>query len=229
MQGVTSVVISCKQRAGELAKTEAQLVKLGIYPHVLRMPCDPPSIEGNLWGAYVACMTAEANGNGLLFLEDDIDVKPSMEQFLAAAVEFDHLTTFILFRDSLYPPGFEANQRLEGRRAAASLVRLEDHLVGQRRGWHGSQAVYLPPRAVRAVLDDHQHFVKREGAGVQRLEPGPKRDGFDFWIKEHAVELGGLYCAYPNPVQHRNDAPSTFSGKVGSFVSLSYRLDPVWS
>lgn len=228
MQGVTSVVISCKQRAAELAKTEAQLAKAGIYPHVLSMACDPPSIEGNLWGAYVACMTAEANKNGLLFLEDDIDVRPSMRQFLAAAVELDQVTTFILFRDSLYPPGFEANQRLEAG-AAACLVRLQDEYVGQRRGWHGSQAVYLPPRAVRAVLDDHQHFVRREGAGVTMLQPGPKRDGFDFWIKKHAVELGGLYCAYPNPVQHRNDAPSTFSGKVGSFVSQSYRLTPVWT
>jgi hypothetical protein len=210
------VMISCKQRLNERELTLKQLDAVGIAPTVIEYACEPPSIENNRHGAYTAAKMAYNNKSGLLFLEDDIDVNaPLFEVALNAAVRDEVLTTFILFRETLY--GESIKGAVRGRQC--SFVKLVDDLVAARRGFHGSQALYLPPYAVERVLQDKNNFVD-DNENVLPL--GSIEHGFDFWIKDHARELGGLFCVYPNPIQHRGPT-STFGGAdMSRFRSRSY-------
>lgn len=227
----TPVMISCRQRVEEREDTLAQLAKAGIVPTVIHMACDPPSIEANRYGAFVAAEMAAANGDGLLFLEDDIDIDPKFPEFIQTAINADVVTTFCVMRDRLYPEGYEAGQQSRVKQlgaARAELVELPLHTLQVRRGFHGSQAIYVPPRVVDLILNrdglDFVDFVQVESMWVGRQKaPGGIDHGFDFWLKEHAHEFGGIYAAYPNPVQHRCRAPSVFGG-TGKFVSASFGM-----
>jgi hypothetical protein len=80
------------------------------------------------------------------------------------------------------------------------LVPLDPDEAYTKRGYYGTQAVYLPARVVQHVhAIAWTEFVGEYGAP---LEKAPS--GFDFWLKDHALEFGGLHTVIPNPVQHRN-------------------------
>lgn len=220
-------IITCDERRVELDSTLAQLEAVGIQPDaVLGGPC-LGQVEDNRWKAFKLAVHAyysEPEPQGLLFLEDDIDIDPLFPEFLKRAESHDLVTTFCVMRNSLYPDDFERGAKFKAaksrRGVQGRLVRLEQPRVEARRGFHGSQALYLPPRAVWAILEDDREFVDADGG---RYAPGTIRHGFDFWLKDHARELGGIYAAWPNPVQHRSP-PSTYGG-TGVFKSDSYGLE----
>lgn len=217
-------IITCIERGAELSETLCQLSEVGLSPdQTLSSPC-AGSIEDNRYKAYHLANRAYALDWGLLFLEDDIDVAPTFSEFLRRAVAHNRLTTFSLLRNSLYPQGYESRRRFmaakDPRGYLGELVRLPDAPVQARRGFHGSQAVYLPPEMVQALVEAREDFVDDDES---RYPPGTVRHGFDFWVKDNVHRFGGLYAAHPNPVQHRSP-PSTFGGK-GVFQSDSYGLD----
>jgi len=220
---LASTIITCEGREGQLEKTRSQARAFGLDPLVLSTPCSPPSVEDNLWKAYMAAHHAWEGGTGLLFLEDDVDLAPDFPRFLQMAEDLGEVTTFILFRESLYPGPEYVNPREP---VVPRLVRLVRSSVRARRGFHGSQALYLPPKAVEAVLRDAEHFVTPGGLPLETLTGSARRHGFDFWVKDKADDI---YCAFPNPVQHREEVPSTFSGKVTRFKSRSYNLERDWT
>lgn len=222
-------MISCAQRVAERENTLDQLHEAFPTPvRVLEMPCEPASIEANRWGAFTGAEEALDRGSGMLFLEDDIDVNhETFADLIRYAVEYQVITTFCVMRDRLYPDNFEQRWRQDAKRSGgvgrAALVKLPRTPSEVRRGFHGSQALYLPPHALWAILRDQGAFVNKDGT---QKEPGTIPHGFDFWVKENAwgSDLGGIYAAYPNPVQHRSVAPSMFGGS-GVFQSRSFDLD----
>lgn len=221
-------MISCAQRREERAKTLSQLAQtITLDVDVLEMPCEPPSTEANRWGAFTGAERALDHGAGMLFLEDDIDINlETFDDLVDYAQWSGYITTFCIMRDRLYPDGFERDWKREaksrGGTGYASLVRLPRGPSEARRGFHGSQALYLPPHALWAILRNQEAFVNKDGT---QKEPGTIPHGFDFWVKENAwgSDLGGIYAAYPNPVQHRSVAPSMFGG-TGTFQSASFGL-----
>lgn len=214
-----TTIITCDGREEQYDKTFAQVTAMGLTPIPLRSACQPPSVEDNLWKAYRAAQHAAEDEDGLLFLEDDVDFNEHFPRFLNAAVDKGVLTTFILFRESLYPGPSYSNPSRD-KPNVGHLVPLNRAAVKARRGFHGSQAIYLPPHGVERLLGASERFVQADGSP---LEAGSeKRHGFDFWVKDNAHLLGGLFCAWPNPVQHREEAPSTFNGKVTNFRSRTY-------
>lgn len=227
MDNVYVGLITCDERGVELDSTLAQLAAVGIEPDaVLGGPCKG-LVEDNRWKAFKLAVQAyysQPEPQGLLFLEDDIDIAPTFPEFLKRAVSHDLLTTFCVMRPSLYPDGFERGAKYRAaksrRGVQGRLVKLHEARSEARRGFHGSQALYLPPRAVAALLEDDRAFVDADGGAYPA---GTVEHGFDFWLKDHARELGGIYAAWPNPVQHRSP-PSTYGGK-GVFKSDSYELE----
>lgn len=221
-------MISCAQRVAEREQTLDQLHEALPTPvDVLEMPCQPPSIEANRWGAFTGAERALDQGAGMLFLEDDIDI--NVDTF-ADLVEYAHwsgyITTFCVMRNRLYPEKFERDWQIEARKRGgtgyASLVGLSREASEARRGFHGSQALYLPPHALWTIVREQDAFVNKDGT---QKEPGSIPHGFDFWVKDNAWRegLGGIYAAYPNPVQHRSVAPSMFGGG-GVFQSDSFKM-----
>ncbi|MCA1806627.1 MAG: hypothetical protein LC687_02010, partial [Actinobacteria bacterium] len=180
-----SAMISCVQRRDtERPITLRELAKVGIHPHVVESPCNPAGGPQNRQAAFRALQ--RAGGEGLLFLEDDIIVNEFLfPDMLHQAEERGVVTTFTCFRDSLHPKGtFDS--------MTPRLVKLVN--TQERRGFYGTQAIYLPKWAVELALEDWASFVNEDGS------PLPACHGFDFWIKNH---IPNIYMAFPNPIDHR--------------------------
>lgn len=186
------VMISCVQRAGtERRRTLVELAWFGIKPVVTESTCDPAGPSLNRHAAWHAL--AGAPPGPVLFVEDDITPSEHLPWALDAAQDLDVLLDLNLKRRRL----------LEGALAIAGIgpitfQRLAREQVVQRRGWYGTQCVYLPERAVEAVKAAKGDFVNPDGS------PKPAEHGFDFWLKEHAEELGGMHALDPPVVRHRN-------------------------
>jgi hypothetical protein len=216
-------IITCDGREQEYRNTLSQLVALGAPPDItMSGPCYG-RVEDNRYKAFKMAVYAKGQGSGLLFLEDDIDLAPTLPDFLQRAVAHERLTTFCVMRDSLYPDNFERRMKFMSasaeRGVQGGLIELPLERVQARRGFHGTQAVYLPPVVLETILESPDEFVGPDG---QRADFGSIRHGLDFWLKDNAHHFGGMWAAYPNPVQHRS-APSTYGG-TGIFTSSSYGL-----
>lgn len=188
---MNAVMISCVQRADtERAQTLAELKAVGIEPVVTESRCDPAGPSLNRHAAWRALRDVEGP---VLFVEDDITPMDCIGDAIALARELDVLLDFNLKRRRLMD-GAEAIGGL-GRFTAFRLPRGN---VEARRGWYGTQCVYMPERAVRLVQERFTDLVKPCGC------PKPAEFGFDFWLKEHAESLGGMHALDPPPVRHRH-------------------------
>lgn len=189
---MNSVMISCWQRAsGERARTLTELGALGITPVVTESSCDPAGPSLNRHAAWHALSNAPPGP--VLFVEDDITPSEHLPWALEAAQDLDVLLDLNLKRRRL----------LEGALTIAGIgsitfQRLAREQVEQRRGWFGTQCVYLPEHAVEVVKAAKADFVNTDAT------PKPAEHGFDFWLKEHAEELGGMHALDPPAVHHRN-------------------------
>lgn len=185
-------MISCRQRAAtERARTLQELAALGIRPVVTESSCDPAGPSLNRHAAWHAL--AAAPPGPVLFLEDDITPSEHLPWAVEAAMDLGVLVDLNLKRRRL----------LQGALAIAGIgritfQRLQREHVEQRRGWYGTQCVVLPEHAVEAVRRAQGDFVNPDGS------PKPAEHGFDFWLKEHAEELGGMHALDPPVVHHRN-------------------------
>lgn len=178
-------MISCVQRRDtERVRTLAQLASVNVHPVVIESPCNPAGGPLNRHAALMALKRADFDG--VLFVEDDIDVNQRLfTAFVDMAVEARELTTFCVMRDALYPPG-----------VYDSLTPRLVHLQGTsaRRGFYGTQCVYIPGWLVSKIIASHRDFEDQQG------QPLKDCHGFDFWLKENVTTI---LAAFPNPVQHR--------------------------
>lgn len=185
-------MISCAQRADrERAQTLRELAAVGITPVVTESSCDPAGPTLNRHAAWHAITRAPPGP--VLFVEDDITPRGCIGDALALAQELDVILDLNLKRRRLMD-GAEPVGGL-GRFTA---YRLRRDQVEQRRGWYGTQCVYLPERAVELVKSRHGDLVNPDGS------PKPAEFGFDFWLKEHAESLGGMHALDPPAARHRN-------------------------
>lgn len=185
-------MISCRQRAAtERAQTLRDLAAVGITPVVTESSCDPAGPTLNRHAAWHAITRAPPGP--VLFVEDDITPRGCIGDALALAQELDVLLDLNLKRRRLMD-GAEPVGGL-GRFTA---YRLKRDQVEQRRGWYGTQCVYLPEAAAEAVRAAQADFVAPDGA------PQPAEHGFDFWLKAAAESLGGMHALDPPAASHRN-------------------------
>lgn len=205
-------MISCRQRRDtERPITLQELRKVDIRPIVVESACDPACGAENRRVSWEALQHIPEGG---LFLEDDILVNERLfPRMLDMAVDLDAVTTFTVFRQSLHPPGTFDD-------LTPRLVRMVN--TQQRRGFYGTQCIYLPKWAVERAYEAEHEFVQPDGSAL----PGQDRvHGFDFWVKEN---FPILFMAFPNPVEHR--APPKMRqvsrgqpGNQRGHRSLSYR------
>ena len=192
-RSVRSVMISCVHRRNtERPRTLDQLANAGLNPVVIESACDPAGGPLNRLAAYQALQVLGSDGG--LFFEDDIDVNAALfTKVIDLVVPLSKVTTlFVPKRWSLHPT--EVLTALAGRTPIPLRV-LPLVNTRERRGFYGTQAMYLPGDFVLSALRCRNDFMTPDGLPLSSC------DGFDFWIKEHAQEI---YGAFPNPVQHRN-------------------------
>lgn len=178
-------MISCVQRRDtERVQTLQQLSRVGLTPIVIESKCNPAGGPLNRFAALEAMRRAD--GDGVLFVEDDIDVNPRLfKRLVEDAIDLNEFTTFCVMRDALYPPGVYEN-------TTPRLVQLRG--TSERRGFYGTQCVFIPGWLITEILANHLDFEDKQG------QPLSDCHGFDFWLKEN-VDV--MYAAFPNPVQHR--------------------------
>lgn len=142
-----------------------------------------------------------AEGGGLVFLEDDIDVRAELfQRHVRMAERADTVTAFCAVNERHYPRGIigKASHR-------AQLVGIPNY--NHDRGFHGSMALYLPPAMVTHALLRRDEFQLPDGGPLQHPVIPPdfargKVTGFDFWVKHTSPQFGGMQVALPNSVQH---------------------------
>lgn len=153
---------------------------------------------------------------GLLFFEDDIVVNAALfKRHLELAIAAQRVVAFCALNRRHYQAGVIGQPRLP--------VRL-DPIPGysEDRGFHGSQALYLPADLCRFGLEHPEMFMAEDGGPLTQPAILPdhlrgKVCGFDFWIKHHAALVGGILAAIPNSVDH-----------VGMMKSGAYWRSPTY-
>lgn len=160
-------------------------------------------------------LAAVDRGRGVVFLEDDIEVRAELfHRHVALAVEADVAVAFCAVNARHYPPG-----TLDQPTLPVSLAPIPGYAAD--RGFHGSMAVYLPPAMVAYGLDRREEFQEIDGSPLERPVIPPdfarrKVTGFDFWLKHTARRFGGMLVALPNSVNHVS--------RHGTWPSLTYHV-----
>jgi len=194
------VMLSHASRAlGLRRESIAHLAAAGVTPSVVESTATAGTDAEVRRRAYDAL--ALANDAGLVFLEDDILVRPSLfVRHVHMAVDAAAVTVFCAVNERHYPP-----RMLDRPTLTASLTPMPAYDAD--RGYHGSMAVYLPPALVAHGLARPHEFMQPDGTPLEHpvIEPDRARGkvtGFDFWIKHHARAFGGILVALPNSVDH---------------------------
>lgn len=213
---VTFVMLSHETRVESRAASLASLATAGVTPEVLLSFYRGPNPDAEVRRAgYDALSAAYTAGGPLVFLEDDIQVRPELfRRHVAMAEEADVITAFCAVNKRHYPPG-----TLERDALPVSLEPIPNY--GADRGFHGSMAVYIPARVVEYAIDREEEFQEADGGPLERPVIPPdfarrKVTGFDFWLKHTASHFGGMYVALPNSVNHVS--------RHGTWPSLTYHV-----
>lgn len=173
---------SCELRADERDKTVPQLAAFGLEPKVYLDPCNPATALGNRRQAQRIVRDAEGE---LLFVEDDVDFKPSFPRWLELARERGVITLFCVLPRVAIP----TNVRHAWRRSGA--IRPDLYPLNVTGSFYGVQCVYFPASAV-------EKLKACPVLAESKMEP------FDLYLRGRHRQLGGLWGAFPNPVQHRS-------------------------
>lgn len=189
-------MISCQQRRAERERTLEGLAAVGVHPIVTESSCDPASGALNRHAAWHAIAPHD---EPLLFLEDDVDAAPWLPEAVRLASAWGAIVTLCLLRDTLLPDEVQTAIREARGSFPVCIIPLVPERVRERRGYYGTQAIVLPQGVVAAVRRAKSDFVQSDGSPNLAIT-----HGFDFWLKDHAHELGGIHALLPNPVQHRN-------------------------
>lgn len=196
------------RRHGAREESLAQLAAAGIIPQIIESHATQKGDAEVRRRAYDALHRAA--GGALLFLEDDILVRPALlNHHLALAEQASVTTALCAINPRHYPPGV-----LEKRPMRVRLEPIPGYAAD--RGFHGSMAVYLPPALVTHGVAHPEQFMRPDGSLLDQPVIPPdfargKVTGFDFWIKHAAQAFGGMLVALPNSVQH-DDKGSVHGG-----------------
>lgn len=206
---IPAVMISHKSRALTLRiESLAQLASVGIKPVVIESTYDGdnPSAEVRRLG-YEALKYG--NDQGLLFFEDDIIVNADLLPWhIERARRAKLLVAFCAVNKRHYKYSIMRDVELGAKLYPhfARIPRYDDDM-----GFHGSMAMFLPPRLVVYGLARQTEFQQPDGSCLENpvIPPDYQRGkvtGFDFWIKYAArvapLKDRGMFAAIPNSVDH---------------------------
>jgi len=218
---VIPVMLShASRREGARVESLAQLAAAGIHPQIIESHATEKSDAEVRRRAYDALRRAA--GDALLFLEDDILVRPALLNTHLALAEASGVTTALCAINARhYPPGVLSENPMR--------VRLEPiPNYAADRGFHGSMAVYLPPALVEYGWAHPEQFVRADGTALVDPVIPPdfqrgKVTGFDFWLKHTAQRFGGMRVALPNSVDH-DDRGSVHGSRGGAWRSPTFSV-----
>jgi len=219
MNDICVVMISCEERQDERDKTLKQFNDLNLNVNVFTNKCnldDPASADKNMLNAIKALRFASTTGKHVLFVEDDIDIKPELINWLELLVKSNvYFADFCVAWRHCHP---KAVMPFLKRDAMPPCVGV---WVESEKFW-GTQAVFFNKDAIKIILAQDDHFKVSGWA-------------FDIYLRNLMLKLAWpVYACFPNPVQHRSplsvvSATNPFKGIVmprPDRHSFTYHLKP---
>ena len=183
----TVIMASCADRAALREGTMQNLANLGLPVTALNITlCNPGNFKRHTRQNYELLTQAMQYPGPVLSVEDDIEAKPSLVEWLEVAAREDVITTF-----SVAHPRFE--QHIPDRQTAKpGLYALPREMI-----FMGAMCLFLPKRVLHGLATACAQSEK----------------GWDTTIDAWARAAGErVYVAFPNPVQHL-DPKTTFVRK----------------
>jgi hypothetical protein len=204
-----------------------------VFVQPAEWPVGPESNRANALAA-LRWFQAEVLPSGLpgvLFIEDDLEVKP--DRFVRAydaAVGLDELTYFYMHdfspRTQAYPQEdwiqelISASQYSRPERFTHSFVPEGLRLMKADAMMYGSQCIFIPSKYVGDIID----FLSGVVTYSKRIKSRPTQPfdhGLNLWRQAKGVPV---YCFLPHPVQHLQDRTARGdSGRAGVY-SFSFDL-----
>lgn len=208
---LTTVMISCQQRHETRNLTTTQLQAVGLEPEIFLSPCNPAGNRQNAQVSAQALTFAREQKRGVLFVEDDLDVRSDFPLYLEAAQKAQQVTYFYV-HDTSYP-GAELSKLygLDVWRRITERQSIPPGLYPLKRNWGlgNGQCIYIP-QAILGTLD------------LKDLARGARSIDTFLWMVWHERELMPL-VALPHPIQHRQVRVARGEAKPDRF-SLSFDL-----
>lgn len=186
---ITTVMISCEERQSERQKTLEQFDNLGLKVKVFTNICtilDPASPAKNMRNSIAALTYAESTGKDVLFVEDDIDLKPELLDWLNLLQKTDlYFADFCVMWQHVHPKAVMPYLKSYSMPPCLGIWQEAER-------WWGTQAIYLNKDAVRIIMAQKDHFKVKDWA-------------FDIYLRFLMLRLAWpVYACFPNPVQHRS-------------------------
>ncbi len=190
---ITTVMISCEQRATARALTIPQLERAGYPPQVFISPCNPAGPDENARIAGVALAWAADRGQPVLFTEDDIDLAPDFGWHAQRAAREDALT-YLYLNDS--PRRLQAHLGRATARAILTRAPMPrgPYRIGTIAALFGTQAVLIPARLLPDIA------ALAAATNTHRM---PFDGRLHTWARATPSER--VLVMLPHPVQHRQD------------------------
>lgn len=231
-----AVMITMVGREDSALETANRLTAAGVDTEIFVQPPDwPVGGEGNNRNSKRALAWAIENapGPGVLFVEDDIEIKPErFKRAVASAVETGELMYFYMHdippRTDFYPKEEWIQMMVKERQyrtsnteaKLASIVAPEGpRLMKPDARMFGAQCVYIPRQYLPFLYAHMDHGI--EYTGKIKSMPNQAIDtSLNNWRLENRLPA---YCYLPHPVQHLQNRTKR-SGRRMDVYSGSYDL-----
>lgn len=186
---VYATIISLEKRETARALTLPQLAKQGIEPRVIisRPEGGIGNPEGNIAAAKEALVSMPEHADGVLFMEDDIDISNRFLDSLELARAMQKVVYLYTHEPQLAAQGFLPHVWRSINAHEKMLTHAVD--ISGALHIHSTQCVWIPARIVKELLRTMND-----------------KQSFDVQLRTYQKGLGlDVYAVLPSPVQHRND------------------------
>lgn len=210
-----AVMITMQGREDSALETASRLLEAGVSTEIFVQPSDwPVGGEGNNRNSKRALLWAIENapGPGVLFVEDDIVIKP--ERFKRAMRAADELGRLMYFYMHDIPPRLDNypqedwikvmsrekqyNNPKSAERLAALVVPEGPRMMKRGTRMFGAQCVYIPTSYLpflHAYMDNGIEY----SAKIRSMSTEAIDTALNNWSAENKLDV---YCYLPHPVQH---------------------------
>lgn len=231
---MNAVMITMELRVDGARATALRFAEAGVTTRVFVQPTEwAVGPESNRANALVALKWAEnhlAGESGVLFIEDDLLVKPDrLRRAWDSAVKLQEIMYFYMHdfppRTNHYPEEdwikdiVHASQYNKPFDSSSLVVPEFPRLMKPDASMYGSQCIFIPMKYVTELIE----FISGTKVYSKRIMSRPTQP-FDHTVNQWKnYKRKPIYCYLPHPVQHLQDRTGRSGSRAGVY-SLSYDL-----
>lgn len=209
-------MVTCKQRTEARSITLPQFHAVGLRPIVFESACEPASVMQLNETAERAIRFAARVGEGMLYIEDDIDLNPELFLWAVDKCESLNAVTYFYLNDFNYCITQHYGSELVKAIKNKESIRRDAYPIHQRFKLYGTQCVFIPARLLPTMIQVVSQYDRRrphDNAWDNRLQQ---------WLIKNQKEK--VFTILPHPVQHRQAIAGWEDRWRNEMRSMSYDL-----